>query len=56
MTTEWYLFVKVLTGMGIYFLNLYLRLGEIFFDFLMVGSAKFVPSNTFLFGATPRHK
>jgi hypothetical protein len=26
------------------------------FDFLMVGSEKFVPRKTVLFGATPHHK
>jgi hypothetical protein len=29
---------------------------KIFFDLLMVGSAKYLPRKTFLFGTTPHHK
>ena len=43
-------------GVGIYFLIDIWGWVIKFLTFLMVGSAKFLPRKTFLFGATPRHK
>jgi hypothetical protein len=52
MCDNWmvYHFIKVLARGGYLFFNWYLRLG---FDFLMVGSAKYLPRKAFHFGATP---
>jgi hypothetical protein len=53
---EWYPFVSFLARGGYLFFNWYLRLGKMFFDFLMVGSATFLSRKIFVFGATARHK
>jgi hypothetical protein len=53
VTTEWYPFVKFLVRGGYLFLKLYLKLSKNVFDFLMVGSAKFLPRKTFSFGPPP---
>jgi hypothetical protein len=51
VTTEWYPFVTFLAR-GVYlFFNWCLRFGKIFFYFLMVGSAIFLPRKTVLYGA-----
>jgi hypothetical protein len=47
VTTEWYPFVTFLARGGYLFFNRYLRLGNQIFDFLMVGSAQFLPQKHF---------
>jgi hypothetical protein len=56
VTTEWYPFVKFLVRSGHLFFNDIRGWLKINSDFLMVGSATFLPRKTFLLGATPRHK
>jgi hypothetical protein len=48
-------FCKVFGQGRVFIFQLIYDVGKTYFDFLVVRSAKFLPTKTFLFGATPRN-